>query len=246
MEIICHWLLKNSKCCINVVSCNTVYFMNILITGAGRGIGYQMTKQLSEKGHTVYAIVRTVTDELRTLKNVNIIEGLDLENLSTIDQIADNSNFPKLDWVIMNAGIFLETPLKDLEIEAVQKQLQVNSVAPLYFVQRLLPKLSEGSKVGLVSSQMGSIGDNSSGGYYGYRMSKAALNMAGNTLAFDLKNSGIIVSIMHPGYVKTRMTDFMGNMDAELSATRLISVMENATIRTSGTFWNYQGNVLPW
>ncbi len=220
--------------------------MNILITGVGRGIGYQMTKQLSEKGHTIYAVVRTVTDELKALANVNIIEGLDLENLTTIDQIVESSDLPKMDWVIMNAGVFLETPLKDLEIELVQKQIQVNSIAPLYFVQKLLPKMKEGTKIGLVSSLMGSIGDNSSGGYYGYRMSKAALNMAGNTLAHDLKNSGIIVSIMHPGYVKTRMTDFMGNMDAELSATRLISLMEKASITTSGTFWNYQGNILPW
>ncbi|MES2768189.1 MAG: SDR family oxidoreductase [Bdellovibrionota bacterium] len=220
--------------------------MNILITGAGRGIGYQMTKQLSEKGHTIYAVVRTVADELKALANVNIIEGLDLENLTTIDQIVESSDLPKMDWVIMNAGVFLETPLKDLEIELVQKQIQVNSIAPLYFVQKLLPKMKEGTKIGLVSSQMGSIGDNSSGGYYGYRMSKAALNMAGNALAHDLKNSGIIVSIMHPGYVKTRMTDFMGNMDAELSAARLISLMEKASITTSGTFWNYQGNILPW
>ncbi len=220
--------------------------MNILITGAGRGIGFQMAKQLSEKGHAVYAIVRTVTDELKNLKNINIVEGLDLENLATIDQIVEGSHFPQFDWVIMNAGIFLETPLNDLEIELVQKQLQVNSIAPLYFVQKLLSRLKEGSKIGLVSSQMGSIGDNTSGGYYGYRMSKAALNMAGSALAHDLKNSGIIVSILHPGYVKTRMTDFMGNMDAELSAARLIGVIEKSTLITSGTFWSYQGTILPW
>lgn len=225
--------------------------MNILITGASRGIGYQFAKQLSEKGHTIYAVVRTVTNELKALenttnKNVTIIEGLDLEHLATIDHIVEHSNFPQLDWVIMNAGIYLETPLKDLEIGLVQKQLQVNAVSPLYFVQKLLPKMKEGTKIGLVSSQMGSIGDNTSGGYYGYRMSKAALNMAGNTLSHDLKNKGIIVSIMHPGYVKTRLTDFMGNMDAELSALRLISVMEKATIQTSGTFWSYQGTILPW
>lgn len=220
--------------------------MNILITGASRGIGFQLTKQLSEKGHTVYAVVRTVTEELQNLKNVTVISGLDLENLGTIDQIMSQHEFPKFDWVIMNAGIFLETPLKELEIELVQKQLQVNAVAPLYFVQKLLPKLKDGSKIGLITSQMGSIGDNTSGGYYGYRMSKAALNMAGSTLAHDLKNQGIIVAIIHPGYVKTQMTDFMGNMDAELSAIRIISVIERATITTSGTFWNYQGNILPW
>jgi NAD(P)-dependent dehydrogenase (short-subunit alcohol dehydrogenase family) len=220
--------------------------MNILITGAGRGIGYQITKQLSAKGHSIFAVVRTVTDELKALKNVNIIEGLDLENLKTIDSILENAHIPQLDWAIMNAGVLLETPLKNLEIELVQRQLQVNSVAPLYFVHKLLPRLKEGTKIGLVSSQMGSIGDNSTGGFYGYRMSKAALNMAGCSLAHDLKNRGIIVAILHPGYVKTRMTDFMGNMDAELSAIRLISVMEKATLITSGTFWSYQGNVLPW
>jgi NAD(P)-dependent dehydrogenase (short-subunit alcohol dehydrogenase family) len=220
--------------------------MNILITGAGRGIGYQLAKQLSQKGHTIYAIVRTVTEELKALKNVTIIEGLDLEHVATIDHIVENSNLPQLNWVIMNAGIMLDTPFKDLEIESIQKELQVNAIAPLYFIKKLLPRMKDGTKIGLVSSQMGSIGDNTSGGYYGYRMSKAALNMAGNTLSHDLKNQGIVVSIMHPGYVKTRMTDFMGNMDAELSATRLISVMEKASIMTTGTFWSYQGTILPW
>lgn len=225
---------------------NSIISMNILITGASRGIGYQLAKQLSAKGHMIYAVVRTVTDELKALKNITIIEGLDLEDLTTIDHIVENSNLPQLNWVIMNAGMMLETPLKDLDIESVQKQLQVNSIAPLYFVQKLLPRMKDGTKIGIVSSQMGSIGDSTSGGYYGYRMSKAALNMAGNCLAHDLKNSGIIVSIMHPGYVKTRLTDFMGNMDAELSALRLISVMEKASIMTSGTFWSYQGTIIPW
>lgn len=226
--------MQNAKC------------MNILITGAGRGIGYQLAKLLSEKGHTIYAVVRTVTEELKELKNVHIIEGLDLEHLSTIDHIMTSVDFPRLDWVIMNAGIFLETYLRDMEINAVQVQMQVNAVAPLYFVRKLLPKLKDGSKVGFVTSQMGSIGDNDSGGYYGYRMSKAALNMAGKTLSHDLKNDGIIVAMMHPGYVKTRMTDFMGNMDAELSAIRLISIMEKASLITSGSFWSYQGTTLPW
>jgi NAD(P)-dependent dehydrogenase (short-subunit alcohol dehydrogenase family) len=93
---------------------------------------------------------------------------------------------------------------------------------------------------------MGSIGDNGSGGHYGYRMSKAALNAAGMSLARDLASSGVAVAILHPGYVRTDMTDHSGNIDAADAARQLVERLDALTPETTGTFWHVSGQVLPW
>jgi NAD(P)-dependent dehydrogenase (short-subunit alcohol dehydrogenase family) len=106
--------------------------------------------------------------------------------------------------------------------------------------------MKEGTKLGLVTSLMGSVTDNTSGGYYGYRMSKSALNIAGKSLSVDLKNKGVVVTLLHPGYVKTQMTDYMGNVPPETSALGMIRVLEQSTLSSSGSFYHYQGKTLPW
>lgn len=97
-----------------------------------------------------------------------------------------------------------------------------------------------------MTSRMGSIEDNDSGGRYGYRVSKAGLNAAGKSLAVDLKDRGIPVAILHPGFVKTDMTGNNGDITAEQAAHRLVQRMDELNLGNTGTFWHSDGSVLPW
>src|SRR5690606_27563059 len=136
--------------------------------------------------------------------------------------------------------------LDDLDFDRIRKQFEVNALGPLRVTKALLPHLKKGSKVALITSRMGSIADNGSGGMYGYRMSKAALNMAGKSLAVDLKDRGIAVIILHPGFVRTDMTGGNGMIDPDESARGLIARIEELTLDRSGTFRHMNGDELPW
>jgi NAD(P)-dependent dehydrogenase (short-subunit alcohol dehydrogenase family) len=151
----------------------------------------------------------------------------------------------RLDGAILNAGILEGDDLKSFSAESLQRQFEVNAVAPLLLARALLPNLAEGSKLGLITSRMGSIDDNGSGGYYGYRMSKTALNMAGRSLAVDLRPRGIAVAILHPGMVATRMVDFSG-IPPEQAAAGLLARLEALKLGSSGRFRHANGEELPW
>ena len=149
--------------------------------------------------------------------------------------------------VILNAGILEATRLDDLDVESIRRQFEVNALAPLRLAQALLPQLHAGSKLALMTSRMGSIDDNSSGGSYGYRMSKVALNMAGKSLAVDLQPRGIAVAILHPGLVRTLMVNFNPQGIAPEEAVRgLLARIDALSLESSGTFWHANGEVLPW
>lgn len=136
--------------------------------------------------------------------------------------------------------------LGELATEKIVKQFLVNAEAPLRITQTLLGLLSASAKVAFITSRMGSIADNSSGGYYGYRMSKAALNAAAVSLSIDLKPRGIAVGVFHPGYVQTAMVNFGGDISAEESAARLRLRIAELTPANSGGFWHSNGEKLPW
>ena len=150
-----------------------------------------------------------------------------------------------IDVLINNAGILSSEPLSDLDLSRVQRQFEVNTLGPLLVSQALLPNLSAGSKLIIITSRMGSVEDNTSGGYYGYRMSKAAVNMAGMSLARDLEERRIAVALLHPGMVATDMTGGNG-VPPELSAAGLIKRMNALTLTDSGSFWHAEGERLPW
>lgn len=213
--------------------------MHAVITGSNRGIGLELCRQLQSRGCVVTALCRKNSDELSRL-GVTVVEGVD---------VADPASFPELqpiDWLIANAGIWRTEDLQSLNFETMLEQFQVNALGPLRTVKALQQQLKSGSKVGLMTSQMGSIADNTSGGRYGYRMSKAALNAAGVSLAHDLKPSGVAVALLHPGYVATDMTEHQGSIHPEESVRGLIGVMERLSLSTTGGFWNYRGEKLPW
>ena len=158
----------------------------VLITGANRGIGLELCRQLVSRGDEVIAVCRQASVELRSL-SLRVIEGIDVSETNSINSLATQLGGEKLDWLVNNAGILSVETLDNLDFNAMEQQFRVNSLGPLQVTAALLANLPEGSKVGIVTSRMGSVDDNTSGGYYGYRMSKAAVNMAGMSLARDLR-----------------------------------------------------------
>ncbi|MCE3014119.1 MAG: SDR family oxidoreductase [Proteobacteria bacterium] len=218
--------------------------MNIVITGGSSGIGLELARQLSARGEKVFVVCRKSTPELREL-SLETLEGIDLTEAGLEEKLKIYFKGLKIDWLINNAGVFGDDHLGVLDPSQLRTQFEVNAIAPLRVTQALLPQLSRGSKIAMVTSQMGSI-EETSGGYYAYRMSKAALNMAGKNLALDLKPKGISTILLHPGYVKTKMTGFHGEITPEASAKGLIKLIDQLTMENSGSYWHSNGRELPW
>ncbi len=217
----------------------------VLITGANRGIGLALTKIYLNRGDTVYAACRHSSEELND-SGANVVDGIDVNDPTSIKKLIQEMQGVQIDILINNAGIFRNETLDDMNYDNIQEQLNINAIAPLRVTHSLLTNLTNGSKVGLITSRMGSIQDNGSGSYYGYRMSKAALNAAGKSLANDLKAQGISVAILHPGFVSTRMVNFGGDVSPEESAQGLVTRLDELSMANTGTFWHANGEVLPW
>jgi len=180
---------------------------NFLVTGANRGIGLEYCRQLQARGNQVIAVCRTPSPELESL-GLRVVAGIELTDEADLAALVEHLELLPLQGAILNAGILENTRLDNLDADSLRRQFEVNALAPLRLVRALIPNLEQGSKLALMSSRMGSIDDNSSGGSYGYRMSKVALNMAGKSLATDLRPRGIAVAILHPGLVRTGMVNF--------------------------------------
>ena len=218
----------------------------VLITGANRGIGLEYCRQLQARGDTVVAVCRSPSPELEAL-GVRIEAGVDLTDGDAIADLVDRLGSLAIDGLILNAGLIERTTLQDLDLESLRRQFEVNAIAPLRLTRALLGHLPPGAKVILMTSRMGSIDDNSSGGAYGYRMSKVALNMAGKSLAIDLRPRGIAVALLHPGMVRTRMTGFSAQgISTEESVHGLLERIDALSLETSGSFWHANGQRLPW
>lgn len=217
----------------------------VVITGANRGIGLSLAKQLKERGETVVAVCRTASAELEAL-GVEILSGIDVTKADARAKVKGALEGRMVDVLVHNAGILRSESLGHLDPSSIVEQFHTNALAPLMLTEALLGSLGKGSKVALVTSRMGSIADNGSGGSYGYRMSKAALNAAGKSLSIDLAERGASVAILHPGFVRTDMTGKSGMLDPDESAKLLIERIDGLTPETSGTFWHANGDVLPW
>ncbi len=216
-----------------------------IVTGANRGIGLQLCRALKDRGDTITALCRQRGDALVDL-GINIHENYDVTDDAAIAAFARTVEPDTVDLLINNAGILEGTTLDDLDLESVRRQFEVNALGPLRVTRSLLPALKDGAKIALVTSRMGSIADNDSGGSYGYRMSKAALNAAGMSLARDLHARGIAVAILHPGYVRTDMTGQSGLIDADESVAGLLQRIDELNLDNTGTFWHTNGEILPW
>jgi NAD(P)-dependent dehydrogenase (short-subunit alcohol dehydrogenase family) len=220
-----------------------------LVTGANRGIGLELVRALKARGDDVIAVVRRSSHELDQT-GVRVIADIDVADDASMARLDEALGDAQLDVLVNNAGVLEPDGLGHLDLDAVRRQIEINAIGPLRVTAALLPRLHAGSKVALVTSRMGSIADNGSGGSYGYRMSKAALNMAGVTLARDLAGRGIAVVLLHPGMVATDMTARFGHPDgrqrADDSAARLIARIDDLTLATTGRFVHASGEPLPW
>lgn len=224
--------------------------MRVMITGANRGIGLAMATQYAQAGHEVLAICRETSDELEALAS-KVISGVDLTDDQAVSQLTQVvalslSENDKIDVLINNAGLFKNEILGELDVDAIRDQFEVNAIAPLKVTEALLPFLTKGSKVANITSRMGSIEDNTSGAYYGYRASKAALNAFTKSLAQDLKSKQIAVCVLHPGFVQTRMVGFNGDLTSSEAASGLIQRIEELSLENTGGFWHSNGQALPW
>ncbi|MDX1678667.1 SDR family NAD(P)-dependent oxidoreductase, partial [Arsukibacterium sp.] len=184
---------------------------HIVITGGNRGIGLALVKQYLAKGDKVSVLCRQPSPELADL-DVTLYSGVELTEPEQIKETAAKFAKNSIDVLINNAGIFCNETLDNFNDDTILKQFQVNSIAPLLLSQRLLGAIKDGGKIAMITSRMGSISDNSSGSYYGYRMAKAALNAGSVSLANDLAPRNISVGIYHPGYVQTEMVSYGGDI----------------------------------
>ena len=217
-----------------------------LITGANRGIGLELVSQLKARGDDVIATCRATSSELNSLF-VRVEEGIDITSGDSVIQLRERLKGIKIDVLIQNAGIAEFNSLSNLDPASIMNQFEVNALSPLCFVKTMLNNLRDSSKIALITSRMGSIEDNTSGGSYGYRMSKVALCMAGKSLSVDLKSKNIAVAILHPGLVSTRMTGFTSSgIEPQESVKGLIQRIDELTINNTGTFWHANGEILPW
>jgi NAD(P)-dependent dehydrogenase (short-subunit alcohol dehydrogenase family) len=219
-----------------------------LITGAAGGIGRELARQLAERGTTVIAVCRKPSAELSKLP-VRVEAGIDISTDAGCAALAERVAGVPLDLVIHNAGVLSQESLDRLDDDAIagiRRQFEVNALAPLRLTALLAPQFTKGAKLVLITSRMGSMADNSSGGYYGYRMSKAALNAAGRSMARDLSPRGVSVVMLHPGFVQTPMTGGRGDVDAVTAAPNLIARIDELTPATSGGFLHANGSALPW
>ena len=216
----------------------------VLITGANRGIGLELCRRFKERGDTVIAACRTVSPELEQLQVET--HQVDVTDISSIAQLAKALSGQSIDVLINNAGVLYRDNLQSINYDAMRTQFEVNSLGPLRVTHGLLSHLSSGSKVVIVTSRMGSMGDNTSGRSYGYRVSKAAVNMVGTNLAQDLAPEGIAVLLLHPGYVRTGMTGGRGNWEASEASEAMIARIDELTLKQTGSFWHAEGQQIPW
>ncbi len=216
----------------------------ILVTGCNRGIGLELARQFHDRGDEVIGVCRHASDELRAA-GIRIIEGIDVSDGKSIARLRDALDDTPIDILVNNAGILRRDSFGSIDYDTMLEQYAVNTLGPLRVTEALSGNLREGSKVAIVTSRVGSIEDNGSGGNWGYRASKAAVNMVGINLMHEFKPRGIAVALLHPGLVATDMTGGHGIPPAE-SASGLIARIDELSLRNSGTFWHAEGYELPW
>ena len=228
----------------------------VLITGASRGIGLEHARRFAAKGAHVFAAVRTPTEakELQALaasKNVRVeILAYDATDAGAPGRLKTALGNAPLDLLFANAGEIGDktTPLGSIDAEGVLKLINVNALAPLKLVEALTDNVAASDRkiIAFQSSRLGSIGDNSAGGHYPYRISKCVVNMIAKNIAVDLKPRGVIAVALHPGWVRTRMGGESAPVSIDESVTGQQRLLANLTLNESGKFFNYDGTEIPW
>jgi NAD(P)-dependent dehydrogenase (short-subunit alcohol dehydrogenase family) len=231
--------------------------MRTLVTGASRGIGLELVRQLRDRGDHVEACARNpgAASELQALAGDRVrIHRLDVADVASVRALAAELDGTPIDIVFNVAGInggprqSLAQMAEDLELRDVAGTYETNAIGALRVCVALLPHVRRGTAKKLVhlTSGMGSISDNTSGGYYAYRMSKAALNMMSRSLAVDLRGEGIASYVINPGWVQTDMGGRAAPTPVEESIRGILTEIDRATLADSGEFLNWRGNRYAW
>ena len=220
----------------------------VAITGANRGIGLALAKHYANQGDQVLAICRGKAQALEKIAGVQIIDGIDVTSKPDLAKLADHLDGQQIDVLINNAGLLMGTRFDAIEeeLDLYRQQFEVNTLAPIRVTHALIKCLVPGSKVIIVTSRMGSMADNTSGGQFAYRISKAGVNSAGVSLAHELEPKGIALALLHPGYVRTDMTKQSGEIDPDQAATGLMARISELSLETTGCFRHANGMDLPW
>lgn len=223
----------------------------ILVVGADRGIARAVALQLKERGDRVIAACLAGGEDLAAL-GFEVEPRIDVTSDEAVARLVSalGSRSVKLDWLLHVAGVLGLDELGRIDFKDMRRQFEINTLGPLRVAQAVLPFLGSGAKVGIVTSRVGSLSDNSSGGMYAYRVSKAGANMVALNLHHDLAKRGIAVVALHPGMVATDLTkDYPGDFSyirPEEAAAGLIARMDALTLETSGRFSHANGDRLPW
>jgi NAD(P)-dependent dehydrogenase (short-subunit alcohol dehydrogenase family) len=229
--------------------------MRWVVTGANRGLGLEFTRQLAARGDVVEAGARdpSRSAELRALAAASgdrvRVHACDVGDDASVRAFAASIGEVPIDVVLNNAGTMGEMrPLADLDLADVTRTFDVNALGPLRVTRALLPQLMLGEtrRVAHVTSGMGSIGDNGSGGAYGYRMSKAALNMMNRSLSVDYGKRGFVCVVVNPGWVQTDMGGSHAPTPVAESVAKMLARLDGLTAADNGTFLDYKGGTYPW
>jgi len=229
--------------------------MRYVVTGTSRGIGLEFVRQLLARGDQVVAGARAA-DRVPLLQALQaahprqlLVLPCDVTDAESVATFAAAGGQEPVDVLINNAGLSgSKGTIDDLEFDALRAQFEVNAVGPLRVTTALLPALrrGQGRKIANIGSERASLHNNTTGGRYPYRMSKAALNAASRSLAADLKAEGLAVVVLHPGWVQTRMGGPEAPVPVPESVTGMLRVLDSLTVETTGRFVDYLGHEIPW
>ena len=227
----------------------------MLVTGANRGIGFEFVQQYLAMGEEVVATYRNEedSDQLISLcaekSNLEIFK-LDVTSDSSMEEFSQRLGDQPIDVFINTAGVYgpRDSVFGKVDEADWLSVLRINALAPLFLTQLLIENFRRGElkKLLYITSKMGSIEDNRGGGSYVYRSSKAALNAVVKSISVDLEPEKMAVAVLHPGWVRTDMGGPNGLIDTKTSVAGMIQVIRNLNLESSGVFFNYDGNVIPW
>jgi len=218
---------------------------HIVMTGANRGIGLALALHYAARGARLHALVRRSSAELAAVA-ASVVPDVEMRDPDSIARACDRLDVARIDLLLNIAGIMHWEELDGLDPDTVRLQFEVNALGPLLLTAALSEQLGPGSKVIFWTSRLGSMTDNRSGKGYGYRMSKAALNMAARTLAIDLEPRGIVVALLHPGSVKTSLNRLGGEIEVAEAVAGLTARIDELSIADTGTYRHQNGEPLPW
>jgi NAD(P)-dependent dehydrogenase (short-subunit alcohol dehydrogenase family) len=227
---------------------------SVLITGANRGLGLEFAKQYASAGYRVFATARdparaTELEALAARERSVSVHALDVANAANVRALARALSGEAIDILLNNAGVMgpKRQSFGQIDYDGMLETLRINTLAPLHMAEAFVEQVARSQRklMVAVTSGMGSI-DDSSGGSYAYRASKAALNMTYHNLALDLKARGIIAFVINPGWVQTEMGGAHAPTPVEASIAAMREVFDGMTLEQTGSFMNYRGGTLTW